>query len=241
MKRLFTIAAAALLSVACYVPAPKTTKAETLAQAWTADGAESLAVDITIGVGALKLSGGAAGAAEAEVRYNIPDWKPVLAYEVKDALGRVDLSQPSSVVGVTWPEALRYEWDVRLSDSLPLRLSVELGVGKAELDLGRVNVSRLKLDAGVGEGIVDLSGPRRTDLEAGIQAGVGKLTVILPTNTPVSVNIEGGIGNVDARGFARRDGRYVNDAESGPRTEVDIEAGIGKVELRLASGGGDSI
>jgi hypothetical protein len=241
VNRLLTLAAAALLFAACYVPVPKTGKAETLAQSWTADGAESLAVDITLGVGTLKLAGGAAGAAEAEVRYNIPDWKPVLTYEVKDALGRVDLSQPSSVVGVTWPEALRYEWNVRLSDSLPVRLSVELGVGKVELDLSKIDVSRLKLDAGVGEGVLDLSGQRRTDLQATIQAGVGKLTVILPSGTPVSVRVEGGIGNVEARGFARRDGRYVNDADTGPRTEVDIEAGVGKIELRLASGSGDSI
>ncbi len=241
MNRQMLVAAAGLLAVACYVPSPKTGKSDKFEQSWPRAEAESLDVSVSLGVGTLSVSGGSEAAAEARVEYNIPDWKPVTSYEVKDGLGRLDLSQPSSVVGATWPGNVRYDWDVKLADSLPTRLEVEFGVGKAELDLRGVDIRRLEIDAGVGEGRIDVSGPRRAGLDIDVEAGVGKLVLVLPASLPVEVDVEGGIGDVEAPGFSRRDSKYVSGAGDGPRITVDIEAGIGKIELLLAPNEAGSI
>ncbi len=243
MNRITLAALAATLLVAssCYVPTPQASKTEIVTERWEPAGAESLTVALAVGVGTLKVAGGAEAAAEASVSYNIPDWKPVMSYEASDGLGRLDLSQPSSVVGVTWPGSIRYDWNVRLGDSLPTRLEVKFGAGNAELDLRGIDLRRLSVDAGAGEGRLDLSGPRRAPLSVAINAGVGRLVLVLPRATPVAVSVEGGIGDVSAPGLARRDGRYVNDAGSGPAVEVNIKAGIGSVILRLAEEPGEII
>lgn len=241
MNRQLLVAAAGLLAMACYVPSPKTGKSEKFEQSWPRAEAESLEVSVSLGVGTLRVSGGAEAAAEVEVEYNIPDWKPVASWDAADKLGRLELTQPSSVVGATWPGNVRYDWNLKLADSLPTRLDVEFGVGKAELDLRNVDVRRLEVDAGVGEGRIDVSGPRRAGLDIDVEAGIGKLTLVLPASLPVEVDVEGGIGDVEAPKFSRRDSKYVNEAANGPRITVNIEAGVGKIELVLAPDGSGSI
>ena len=156
----------------CYVPSPKLGRTETLQQQIGLAGAESVSVSVVLGVGKLKLAGGGDSLLDAEFMYNIPDWKPVVSYDVEDGRGRLVVAQPSRVVGATWPGNVRYNWDLKLNPEVPLDLEVDMGVGKSEVSLSGLNLSRLSIEAGVGEGMVDLSGIRPSDLDATIKAGV---------------------------------------------------------------------
>jgi hypothetical protein len=243
MKAAFVVAALlALSATACYMPAPRTSKAETLSRQVELARAESVHVEIGIGVGELRLSGGSDRLLDADFRYNIPDWKPEVSYEVENGLGRLEVSQPSTVVGVAWPSNVRYNWDLRLSDKVPMDLDINFGVGKSQLDLRGLNLRRLKVEAGVGEGTIDLSGPRQSDLSARIEAGVGRLVVLLPTDVGVEAEVRGGIGKVHARGLVQDDDRYHNSVwgSSARSIRLEIEGGIGEVELRLAGDRGET-
>jgi hypothetical protein len=236
--KLSALTSALALLAGCYVPSPKPSRVQTIKQQVTADAAESVRVTIALGVGKLKLSGGGSELLDARFDYNIPDWKPEVSYSVDAGLGTLTIEQPSRVVGATWPGNVRCDWELKLGTSLPMELDVELGVGKAELDLRSLTLSHVEVDAGVGEGTIDLSGPRPNDLEAEIEAGIGKLTLLLPTDIGTRVEVDGGIGKVD-EGDLKPDGDgYVNDAWGKSKTSlrVDVEAGVGEVELKLADG-----
>jgi hypothetical protein len=228
----------------CYVPSPKLGKTETLQQKVGLAGAESASVSITIGVGKLKLTGGADSLLDARFEYNIPDWKPVVSYKVEDGRGGLIVEQPSRVVGATWPGNVRYDWDLKLKSGVPLELEVDMGVGKSEVDLRGLDVRHLSLEAGVGEGSVDLSGPRTSDLDASIKAGVGKLKLVLPADVGVRVEAQGGLGHVDADGLRAEGDAWVNESwgKTKASLRIEVEAGIGEVEMRLVgSAAGGSI
>ena len=228
----------------CYVPSPKLRKTETSHEKVDLAGAESVSASVTIGVGKLKLAGGADSLLDASFEYNIPDWKPVVSYKVEEGRGRMIVEQPSRVVGAAWPGNVRYNWDLKLNSTVPMELEVDLGVGKSEVDLKGLNLRRFSLEAGVGEGTVDLSGPRPSDLDATIKAGVGKLTLVLPADVGVRVKAQAGLGHVNADGLKADGDAWVNEAWGKTKTcvRVEVEGGIGEVEMRLAGpAGGGSI
>jgi len=229
---LFAIAALVLAGTGCYVPSPKVGKSMSSDSKVAVGDAESTKVSIAVGVGKLNVTGGAEGLLDARFEYNIPDWKPEVSYEVEKGLGRLTIEQPSSVVGATWPSNVRYEWNLRLSDKLPMDLDVEMGVGKLDLDTRGLNLRHLKVDAGVGEGRIDLSGTT-SDLVADVEAGIGKLKLLLPSDVGVRVEAEGGIGHVRANGLTGNGDVWTNDAwgKSKVSVRVNVEGGIGEVEI----------
>jgi hypothetical protein len=219
----------------CYVPSPKLGKTESLQQQVGLAGADSVSVSIVLGVGKLRLAGGADSLLDARFEYNIPDWKPAVSYEVEDGYGRLVVQQPSRVVGATWPGNVRYHWDLKLGSGVPMDLEVDMGVGKSDVDLEGLNLRHLSIEAGVGEGTVDLSGILPSDLDATIKAGVGKLKLVLPDDIGVQVEAEAGLGHVDPGGLKLVDNAWVNNAwgKSEASLRVKVEGGIGEVEMRL--------
>lgn len=232
MKRI-TVLLTALAVGGCHFPAPKSRTVIAITDSIALAGVDSARVSVQFGAGKLAVAAGSERLLDAGFRYNIPDWKPKVEYELNAGLGRLSVTQPSTVVGFAWPSDVTYEWNLALSDRVPLELAVNLGVGKAELDLRGLRITRLNIEAGVGEGRIDLSGPRPVDLVGSIQAGVGKLAIILPAGLPVEVKVAGGIGEVRARGF-ERDGETVRHGGPGPRIRLKVEGGVGDVELQLA-------
>jgi hypothetical protein len=206
-------------------------------------GAESVSVSVTLGVGKLRIAGGADSLLDASFEYNIPDWKPVVSYKVEDGQGRLSVEQPSRVVGATWPGNVKYDWGLKLNSGVPMELEINMGVGKSEVDLRGLNLRRLDLEAGVGEGSVDLSGPRPSNLDATIKAGVGKLSLVLPTDVGVRVKAQAGLGHVDADGLKADGDAWVNDVWGKTKTSVriEVEGGIGEVDMRLAGPSAGSI
>ena len=235
MTRPIWLLVLALVLAGCYVPSPKRGQTESLQQTFGLAGAESVSVSITLGVGKLRLAGGADSLLDARFEYNIPDWKPTVTYDVADGRGRLVVEQPSRVVGATWPGNVRYDWDLKLNPGVPLELEVNMGVGKSEVDLRGLDVRRFSLAAGVGEGRIDLSGPRTSDLDASIKAGVGKLTLILPADIGVRVKAQGGLGHVNAQGLAAQDDAWVNKSwgRTGTSLRIEVQGGIGEVDMRL--------
>jgi len=237
-------AAALGLSVTgCYVPGPKLGKTETLTQKVGLAGAESVKVAVTLGVGKLKLMAGADSLLDARFEYNIPDWKPVVSYKVEDGRGGLIVEQPSRVVGAAWPGNVRYNWDLKFKSGVPIDLEIDVGAGQSDVDLKGIDVRHLDIKAGVGEGSVDLSGPRTSDLDVNIKAGVGKLTLILPADVGVQVRAQSGLGHVETDGLKAQDDAWINEAwgKTKASVHVEVEAGIGKIEMRLAGSAAGSI
>lgn len=126
---------------------------------------------------------------------------------------------PASVEG-------RHTWDLGLNGSVPMRLDLDLGVGKSELDLTRLRLTELEVNTGVGETRIDL--PATGRFPARIDSGIGRLTVTIPRGMAVRVRAETGIGAVHF------DGEFVE--RGSVRESPDYETSANQVDLRISGG-----
>lgn len=195
-------------------------------------GAKSARVNLKMGAGEMKITGGSSNLGDAQFTYNVPSWKPRLDYDVRGGQGRLEIEQPAKG---TSPAGSHNEWDLRLNDHVPMELHIEMGAGRADLTLGTLSLSRLELEMGAGESTLDLTGNWKQNLDARIEAGVGSGTIRLPRDIGVRVTVQGGIGAVSARDFKREGDAYVNDAygKSHVTLRLDVQGGIGEVNLEL--------
>lgn len=199
--------------------------------------AKSVNAQVAMGVGNLNLEGGAKDLMNANFIYNLASWKTEVSYTITDSVGDLKVSQPSgsskSVSG-----DVRYEWNIRLNNDVPIDLRTMLGAGDGNLRLGGMSLTGLKVQSGAGNVTVDLSGVWRRDLNASVEAGIGDLSIVVPQYTGTMINVSQGIGSVEiGSGLKSQDGAYINDAYGKTATtlRVDIRAGIGKIRLMQGS------
>jgi len=222
-------------------------------------GAESVRAEIEMKAGTLKIGGGAEALMEADFVYNVQEWRPVVLYVVEEGGGDLSVKMPEGGRS-GFGDDVKYEWNLRFNDDVPIDMSVEMGAGESHLDLVSLRLARLKvmngagkthvnlggnptLDelsiyTGAGEVDLDLAGHWGHDLDARIKGGVGQITVRLPSDVGVKVDASKGIGSIKAEGFMKEGGDYVNDAygKSGATLSIDIDAGIGEIRLIGARG-----
>jgi hypothetical protein len=125
------------------------------------------------------------------------------------------------------------EWEINLSDSIPLVLKINTGVGVSVVDLSGLTLINLDVDVGVGKTEVYL--PSRTTYSAEIKGGVGQLIVYVPSDTAMRITIETGLGNTNVRGDFDRDGNvyYSNNYQSFEQhIELLIHGGVGSVRIQ---------
>lgn len=194
----------------------------------------SASVTLNMDTGELRVQGGARELFEGIFSFNVEKWRPEFEQNTRSA-GKANLEvRQGDASGIPMGKS-KNKWDIYLNEKLPLDLNVDFGAGEGRLDLRGLNLQSLEIDMGVGDLNVDLSGDRDQDLRAIIDGGVGSITLYLPKDLGVKVYVDKGIGSVDARGFQKRENAYTNDAyeQSDVTLSVDVEAGIGKVNLRL--------
>ena len=218
------------------------------------DGAETARVTLRMGAGELTVDGGADALLEGTFTYNVADWKPDVRYSVSDGEGSLTVRQPNTDQ-ISLRSGTHNAWDLRLSDTLPIRLRLECGAGEQDIDLvglditdldiklgagsSRINVgdnpglSRFDLAIGAGRVELDLGAGWTGDAELDLQGGVGETTLRLPKDVGVRIEVTRGIGDVDTRGLYREGNAWVNEAygTSEVTLEIRIRAGIGRVVL----------
>ena len=197
-------------------------------------GAESAHVELEIGVGELRVSGGAKKLLEADFLYNVASWRPEVRYEVDGRQGRLSIKQPhkEGSLGNT-----RNEWNLALNNQIPMDLKIEAVVGKSNFDLGDLSLTRLDVQTGVGEATLDLIGDWKRNLDASIKGVIGQLTLRLPGRVGVHVEAQKGIGSIQVSGLKKEGDAYVNEAFQNSKVKLNfqIQAGIGEIRLEQAT------
>jgi hypothetical protein len=230
---LWATAIAVMLAAGCDIRQRQAGKLVTQSETIQPGEAKTARADIVMGVGELSVEGGAKELMQAEFRYNVEEWKPEVKYAVASQRGVLSVRQPSIPWKKAWYSNARYEWDVKLSNHVPLDAHVVLGTGKSKLKLGGMNLTSLRVEGGVGECQLDLSGNWSRDLDVEIRGGIGQVAVKLPRNVAVRVKTSGGLGAVHTHDLKADGDYYVNDAfgKPGPVLRVDIAGGIGEIDL----------
>ncbi len=229
----FSVWLMCLVLAACSaLPMASVGEVKTETQSVELGSASSANVTIDMSAGKLTVAGGADQLMQASFRYNVQDWQPQVAYNVSGSQGELVVDQQGRQDALAGPNVVN-EWDIRLSEGVPMDVEIHTGAGESNLDLSALDVSTLRVEIGAGKTDLDLSGNWDHDVNADITGGVGKLTVTLPAEIGVRVNAETGLGNVTTSGLTQQGGGYVNSAYgSGTYTlNLDVTAGVGAIEL----------
>ena len=197
------------------------------------DRTEMVRVEVRMGAGELKLSGGAEKLLDADFRFSDGMGEPKVRYEATGFRGRLTV-ESGMARRVNLGEVTNV-WNLRLNETKPIDLAVHLGAGENRLDLSRLTLRSLEIQLGAGRLDLDLSGDYKHDFEARIRGGVGQANIRLPRTIGVSVDAKGGIGSIKTHGLDRRGDRYVNAAygKSPVTLRMEVRGGIGEIDLRV--------
>ena len=199
--------------------------------------AKSVEVELRMGAGELRLTGAAQEALlEATFRFNRERLRPEVDYRVSGDTGVLRVGtrrHPGIYFG-----NVRNDWDLRLGKARPVDLSLNLGAGESRLDLRGLDLSGVDVDMGVGEMRLDISGPHTRSFRVKINGGIGSATVYLPDDVGVRARVHGGLGSISYRGLRKEGHLYTNDAygKSPITIDLEIDGGIGSIDLRIESG-----
>ncbi len=98
------------------------------------EGAESVRTDLTMNNGNMMVAGDAENLMDTTFTYNVPQWKPEVSYRGLTEHKELTVKQPN-VSGPTFGDA-RNDWEILLSDDVPMDLSVSNSSGDGQLRPG---------------------------------------------------------------------------------------------------------
>jgi hypothetical protein len=206
---------------------------ERLNKSFDLDKSEIVKAEFHMGVGELKVSGGAAKLAEVNCEWNVPSWKPTVDYSSTGFRGTLKVAQKSSS-NASFSDQTKNRWDIKMNDTVAVDYDFKFGVGEADIKLGSANIRSLELNMGVGEVKMDLRGNPKKDYSVSIRGGVGEATIYLPKDVAIVADAKGGIGGIHTTGLKEEGGRYVNESykKRAPVTiRLDIKGGVGAINL----------
>lgn len=206
-------------------------------------GAESADVTLGFGVGRATLGALAAGSESlVEGRIERPDDSGVRIEQTHEMDGDVAIYRLRTEGSIQMAPFFgrsdaNWIWDLQLNPNVPMRLTVNTGVGSSTLDLRELTLEELHVDTGVGETTVMLPGEGR--LEASVNGGIGELIVEIPDGIPARIDVDTGLGDADIPGDFEREGDvYVSPGydDALDRIDLEIDAGIGQITVRTYGG-----
>jgi hypothetical protein len=197
------------------------------------DDVKSLDAEIVMGVGILKLTGGAKELAKVGFAYDIPNWKPELKYDINNDRGWLSIKQPDNK-DIHIEGKPTYAWNIRLNNDISTDLDITLGAGSGKIFLSELNLKYLHLTIGVGKSEIDLKGNWDHDVDIEIDGGIGVTTLYLPEDVGVRVKVKRGFGKVNSKRLRKRKNIYTNKAydSSDVTINIKINAGIGAINLK---------
>jgi hypothetical protein len=124
-------------------------------------------------------------------------------------------------------------WDLGLSPSPALQLKIELGAGRALLDLTGLNLSVLEADMGLGQTVITL--PAEGRFQVKIDGAIGETTLVVPEGMAVRLRADTGLAVRDLpEGYGEQDGVYLSPGYETAENRADLEVNqaIGLLRIR---------
>ena len=126
-------------------------------------------------------------------------------------------------------------WRFKLTQDVPVMLTVESGASYQNIDLTDVRATRLALKTGASSTNVTMPGHGVSLLD--VEAGAASINIRIPEATAGRIRVKEGVTavNVDTNRFPRLDtGIYqsTNYDSSTDRAEINVETGLGSISVR---------
>lgn len=156
----------------------------------------------------------------------------------RDGRGGLDLRRSGSMPVVRLDEGRRellalgprrrQVWDLRLDETLPVRLDLGGAFLGGHLDLTRGRLTELEVE-GVGNDFEARLARPESDVTLRLKGVFNELRLVVPVSTPVRVRAEGPFNSVDRGGTAATDGR--------PGYDVRVEGVMNRVVVEESAEG----
>lgn len=146
----------------------------------------------------------------------------------------IRLNTKLQFVPFVWWRGSGLDWDIRLSQGIPISLELETGASEARLDLGDLQVKRLNLKCGASS--VKLYLPKDAGQTAAkVEAGAASIEVQIPLGVATRIRSRGGLSrlSLDEKRFPRFGDIYQSiDYDSAEnKIDLDIQMGVGSVSI----------
>ena len=189
-------------------------------------GEREIRVHVNYGAGTLRVAPGEPGTLyRMELRYDQEITEPRTRYEDERLEIGMDRVGTGMRIGSSDESG---QLDLELTTEIPLRLNLEFGAAKADLDLGGLAVRELSVETGASDTRIDVAEPNPVELElASFEAGAANLVATGLGNLNaerVRLEARAGKATFDFSGEWRRD------------AEVEVDLDLGALELRFPRG-----
>ena len=193
-------------------------------------GAREMSLKVSHGAGQLRIGAGASmgKALEGECTDNV-------SVQSRLAGDRLEVRVSGDVAFFPFSMDRRgLDWDLRLTNEVPLSLVLETGANESTIDLSNLRATSVKLKTGASS--TNLTLPAVGVVTAEIQCGAAEVTVRVPQGVAVRIRSQSGLAeiSVDTARFPRVDGGGYASPDFGTsenRVDLSIEAGVGKVSV----------
>jgi hypothetical protein len=150
---------------------------------------------------------------------------------------RLSLSVPTGpYVFPFWPFEHRgtVDWNIGLTESIPLALSIDSGASDNSIDLTELKVRQVRIQVGASSTRVTL--PRLAgECSATFKAGAASFNVKVPDGVAARIKIQSGLTGVtvDLARFPRTESGYESPDYSTAvnRVDLSVESGVGSVDI----------
>lgn len=198
-----------------------------------AEGAEKVDVNLKIGAGKLRMTGGASELMTAGFIYSDETWKPKIKYKLEGKNGFLWVEQPGND-DYEINNDDRYVWNLKFNNQIPLDFNIELGAGISEILLNNLNIDDFSMVLGIGKSEIDLRGNWKKNTTIHLVGGIGLSKIYLPQDVGVRLNIDKGFGAMDLGDLIQKSRtQYVNKLYENADIvlTINIKSGIGKIEI----------
>ncbi len=208
--------------------------AETLIQ--IPQGATRLTAGIDFQAGALRL--GALGPSQHLLEGSAQDGPGESVrqeYSVGAGEGRLLLEQRTNALLAPFlaGRPATAQWEVRLSQSLPLALEVNSDAGAVTLDLTGLQLTKLDVNSNTGQTLIVF--PAGQAAQAHVRTGLGPATINLPAGLAARIRVRSGQAQVSLPTGLARTGDFYTTAgfdAARPFFDLEIAAGTGSVTVK---------
>ena len=186
---------------------------------------KELDVRVKFGAGQLSIRPGEADVLyRMHLRYDEDAFSPVAEYEGNILKLGIDAENR----GIRWGKKEGQEMELFLARNVPMKLDLEFGAVRADLDLGGIQMTQLELSTGASDSRIEFSEPnpiRMTKADFEVGAADFHLRTLGNLNAQ-EINVDAGVGNI----VLDFQGQWQGDAH------VTVDFGLGALELRFPEG-----
>lgn len=153
-------------------------------------------------------------------------------YFEEDGIGRLYLSSNGTVILPSKSKQDGFLWDIGLTNTIPLTLEIDQGIGQQNLDLESLLIKSFDSDLGIGKMVITL--PNTDQFSGTLNCGIGEMIIYVPENVSVEFVLDTAITAIDYPDDFYKNGDVIRSQEAkngSVENSIYLELPIGALKI----------